>query len=98
MNELNLTFVPLLEICPTLPEAATTAVNEISGYVLGGVAALFVVAIVIGIGAILAGRIFEMHHVTKGGVMTLVVTSIVAVALPVVYAVVIGLRGTGCIG
>ena len=30
--------------------------------------------------------------------MTLVVTAIVAVALPVVYAVVVGLRGTGCIG
>lgn len=97
-NIASLTGVHVLEICPTLPEAATTAVNEISGYVLGGVAALFLVAIVIGIGAILAGRIFGMPHLSKGGVMTLVVTAIVAVALPVVYAVVVGLRGTGCIG
>ena len=70
MNIASLTGVHVLEICPTLPEAATTAVNEISGYVLGGVAALFLVAIVIGIGAILAGRIFGMPHLTKGGVMT----------------------------
>ncbi|WP_232550080.1 hypothetical protein [Propioniciclava soli] len=98
MNNYLFVRIRVLEICPTLPDAATAAVNEMSGYVLGGVAILFGLAIIIGIGAILVGRIFGIPHVTKAGVMTLVVTAIVAIALPVVYAIVMGLRGTGCIG
>lgn len=95
MNPMSL--LPL-EICPTLPPGAEAAINQINGYVLGTVIALFVTVVIVGVGAIVSGRVLGMPHVTKGGVVTLVVAVIGAVLVPVVLPVVQGLLGTGCIG
>jgi hypothetical protein len=54
-------LVPL-QVCPRAPGNAAQYVDQITGNVLWGVGVLFVVAIVVGIGAIVAGRLFNMPH------------------------------------
>ena len=87
-----------LAVCPQLPPGAQAAFDTINGYVLGGVIALFITVVIIGIGAIVLGRVIHNPHLTKGGVITLVVTVAVAALLPVLLPIVQGLIGTGCIG
>lgn len=97
MNLSALTLIPL-QICPQLPAGAQAAIDTINGYVLGVVIALFVTVVIVGIGMIVAGRLFAMPHVTKGGVVTLVVAAVAAVLMPVVLPIIQGLLGNGCIG
>lgn len=60
-------------VCPVAPPGAQTYADQLTGYVLWGVLALFVVGVVIGVGAIVAGRIFSMPHASKAGVVSIVV-------------------------
>jgi len=92
------TLILPLEVCPSLPAGAQAAFDTINGYVLGGVIALFVTVVIIGVGAIVLGRVIHNPHLTKGGVITLVVAAASAALLPVVLPIVQGLIGTGCIG
>jgi uncharacterized membrane protein YgaE (UPF0421/DUF939 family) len=64
MPTTNLLLTPLA-ICPTLPAGATAAIDQINGYVLGVVIAMFATAVIVGIGAIVVGRLFGMPPTTS---------------------------------
>jgi len=85
-----------MAICPKAPPGATQPVNEITGYVVWGVIILFSLALIIGLGAIVAGRIFSMPHASKVGVISLVVVFVAAVAYLVLPGMLDGILGKGC--
>ncbi|WP_460838061.1 hypothetical protein [Nocardioides marmoraquaticus] len=86
-----------MAICPKAPPGATQPVNEITGYVVWGVIILFGLALIIGLGAIVAGRIFSMPHASKVGVISLVVVFVAAVAYLVLPGMLDGILGNGCV-
>lgn len=92
----RLTTVPL-QICPKAPPGAVAPTNEITGYVLWGVGLLFVIGIIVGIGAVLGGRIFSMPHASKVGVVSVVVVFGCAVALLALPSMLNSILGSGCI-
>src|SRR5215213_8115357 len=87
-----------LDICPVAPGNAQTYVDQITGYVLWGVGILFLIAVVVAIGAIVAGRLFSMPHASKVGVISIVVVFFCAIAYMVLPGLVDSLMGSGCIG
>jgi hypothetical protein len=86
-----------LQVCPMAPPGAQTYVDQLTGYVLWGVLALFAVGAIIGIGAIVAGRLFQMPHASKAGIVSLVVLAVAAIFYMVGPAILHGILGTGCI-
>jgi hypothetical protein len=85
-------------VCPQAPAGAQAYVDQISGYVVWGVLAMFVIGVVMGIGAVVAGRVFAMPHASRAGVVSVVVVFIAAVAYMVVPGMLDGITGQGCIG
>lgn len=88
----------LLEVCPVAPPGAQRYADQLTGYVLWGVLALFVVGVVVSIGAIVAGRIFAMPHASKAGVVGLAVIFLAAIAYMIMPAIVSAVTGSGCVG
>ena len=86
-----------LDVCPRAPGDAQTYVDQITGYVLWGVGILFVIAVVVAIGAIVAGRLFSIPHASKVGVVSIVVVFIAAIGYLVLPGMLAALLGTGCI-
>lgn len=84
-------------VCPVAPPGAQAYANTITGYVMWGVLILFVVGAIVGVGAIVAGRVFSMPHASKAGVVSLVVVFIAAVAYMVVPGMITGVTGAGCV-
>lgn len=94
------TLTPMLvpmDVCPKAPPGAQQYADDITGYVLWGAIGLFVVGLVVSIGAIVAGRIFSMQHASKYGVVGLFVIMLAAVAYGVAPGIVDGILGDGCI-
>lgn len=87
-----------LDVCPVAPPGAQQYADQLTGYVLWGVLALFVVGVVVSIGAIVAGRIFAMPHASKAGVVGLAVIFLAAIAYMVMPAIVSAVTGSGCVG
>ena len=85
------------KVCPKAPPGAEGPTNEITSYVLWGVIILFGLALIIGIGAIIAGRIFSLPHASKVGVISLVVVFACAVAYLVLPGMLDSILGNGCI-
>lgn len=94
---LNLATGVAARICPKAPGDAQNYADQITGYILWGVLALFVVGIVVGIGAVVAGRVFAMPHSSKAGVVAIVVVFLAAVAYMVLPGMVAAITGAGCI-
>ena len=93
-------LIPLLlplKICPKAPPGAQQYADQITGYVLWGVIMLFLVGVVIGIGAIVAGRIFNMPHSSKVGIISIFVVVMAAIAYMVMPSIVDSILGSGCI-
>lgn len=86
-----------LKVCPKAPAGAQQYVDDISGYVLFGVIAIFGIAGAISIGAILLGRLLSMHHISQGGVIGLFVVLISAVLYVLFPGIVNDFLGNGCI-
>lgn len=94
------TFNPLLipmKVCPKAPPGAQAYADDITGYVLWGVGILFGVAVVVAIGGILGGRIFNMPHASKAGVVGIFVVIVSAIAFVVAPGIVDSILGNGCI-
>jgi hypothetical protein len=90
--------VAVQKVCPRSPGAeADAATRQITGNVLWGVLIAFGVAILIGIGAIVVGRVLNMPHASKGGIITLIVVFIAGIALLVVPGMFNGIIGSGCV-
>ena len=86
-----------LQVCPVAPGNAAKYVDQITGYVLWGVGILFVLSIVVGLGAIVAGRLFSMPHASKVGIISVVVVFVAAIAYLILPGMLTGLLGVGCI-
>ena len=86
-----------LEVCPRAPGNAQQYVDQITGYVLWGVGILFVVAVVVAIGAVVAGRLFSIPQASKVGVVSIVVVFLAAIAYLVLPGLLRALLGAGCI-
>jgi hypothetical protein len=86
-----------VKVCPKAPPGAVGPTNEITSYILWGVIILFGLAIVIAIGAIIAGRVFSLPHASKVGVISVVVVFACAIAYLVLPGMLNGILGKGCI-
>lgn len=84
-------------ICPVAPPGAQSYADTLTGYVLWGVLALFVVGIIVSIGAVVGGRIFAMPHASKAGVVGIAVVFVAAVAYMVIPGMLTGITGSGCV-
>lgn len=80
--------------CPKAPGNAQTYVNEITGWVQWGVLTTFVIGVLVSIGSIAAGKIFNMPHASKGGVVGVVVVMGCAIGYMVAPGMVKSI--TGC--
>lgn len=89
-------LVPL-QVCPVAPGNAAVYVNQITGNVLWAVGVLFVLAIVVGIGAVVAGRLFSMPHASRVGIISLVIVFVAAIAYLTLPGMLAALLGSGCI-
>lgn len=87
----------LMKICPKAPAGAQAYVDQLSGYVVWGVLALFVIGVIIGVGAIVAGRVFAMPHASRAGVLSVVVVFMAAIGYMILPGMVDGITGTGCV-
>ena len=85
------------KVCPNPPPGAVGPTNDIMGYVLWGVKILFAIAMIVALGAVIAGRVFGMPHASKAGVISVVVVFVCAVAYLVLPGMVDGILGNGCI-
>lgn len=95
-----MTITPMLiplKVCPIAPPGAQQYADQITGYVLWGVGLLFVVGVIVAIGAIVAGRIFSMPHASKAGIVSIFVAMLAGIAYMVVPSIVASILGTGCI-
>ncbi|MDR1791291.1 MAG: hypothetical protein LBR20_06525 [Propionibacteriaceae bacterium] len=70
------------------PAGVDSLVNQVGGYIAWGVGLLLGISVLVGIGSIVAGRLFGMQHSSKVGVISLVVAAISAVCLAVLPAVI----------
>ena len=95
-----MTITPMLiplKVCPLAPPGAQQYADQITGYVLWGVGILFIVGVVVAIGAIVAGRIFSMPHASKAGIVSIFVAMLAGIAYMVVPSIVTSILGSGCI-
>lgn len=89
-------IVPL-EVCPKAPPGAQKYANDITGYVLWGVITLFAVAMVVAVGGIVGGRVFNIPHASKAGAVGIFVVIVCAIAYVVAPSIVAGILGNGCV-
>ncbi len=97
MDVMTATTVMAAQVCPKAPPGAVGPTNEITSYVLWGVGILFLLSLIVGLGAILGGRLFAMPHASKIGVVSLVVTFVAAIGYLVLPGMLDGILGRGCI-
>ena len=93
-------LVPLvipLEVCPKAPPGAQKYADDVMGYVLWGVGIVFFLGLVIAIASLVAGRIVNMPHATKMGIVGIVMVIVAAIAYVVAPGIVDGILGNGCI-
>ncbi|QLQ09881.1 MAG: hypothetical protein HZY75_05210 [Nocardioidaceae bacterium] len=90
-------YLNAAQVCPKAPPGAAGPVNEITGYVLWGVIILFGFGVVVGIGAVVGGRIFAMPHASKLGVISIVVVFAAAVGYLILPSMLDGILGRGCV-
>ncbi len=93
----DVTLLLPLQVCPVAPGNAAKYIDQITGNVLWGVGVLFLLAIVVGIGAIVAGRLFSMPHASKVGIISVVVVFIAAIGYLTLPGMLTALLGAGCI-
>lgn len=84
-------------VCPVAPPGAQAPVDELTGYVLWGVIALFAVSVVVLIGCIVGGIVFRMSHAAKGALVGLVGVLVSAVGYLVGPSILDGILGSGCV-
>lgn len=84
-------------ICPKAPPGADPYVDDITGYVMWGVLALLFAAALVGIGAVVGGRMFSMPHASKVGIISVVVVFFAAIGYMIVPGIIGGITGSGCV-
>ncbi len=89
--------VTVWAICPVAPPGAQVPTDQITGYVLWGVGILFLVGVIVGVGAVVGGRVFSMPHASKAGVVSVVVVFVAVIGYLVLPGMLSGMLGDGCV-
>jgi ABC-type dipeptide/oligopeptide/nickel transport system permease subunit len=90
-------FLLPLEVCPKAPPGAQKYADDVMGYVLWGVGIVFFLGLVIAVASLVAGRIVNMPHATKMGIVGIVMVIVGAIVYVVAPGIVNGILGNGCI-
>ena len=98
MSMLTAVLLVPLQICPLAPPGAQVQADKLGGYALWGVLFMFIIAPSISVASMVAGRIFHSPHLTRGGVIGLLVVLIAAVLYVIAPTIVGSITGAGCIG
>jgi hypothetical protein len=85
------------KICPVAPPGAQQYADQLMGYVLWGVGLLFILGVIVGIGATVAGRVFSMPHASKAGVVGIVLVFAAIIGYLVLPGIVRAMTGSGCV-
>ena len=85
------------KICPIAPPGAQQYADQLMGYVLWGIGLLFILGVVVGIGATVAGRAFAMPHASKAGVVGIVLVFAAIIGYLVLPGIVRAMTGSGCV-
>lgn len=97
MKRLTPDLIALSQVCPVAPPGAQAYADQLMGYVLWGVIALFVLGVVVSIGAIVAGRVFGMPHASKAGIVGVAVIFLAVIGYLVLPGIVQTMTGNGCV-
>ncbi|QOK24179.1 hypothetical protein IGS73_07420 [Janibacter indicus] len=84
-------------VCPVAPPGAQAHADELMGYVLWGMGILFILGLIIGVGAVVAGRVFAMPHASKAGVVSLVVVFVAVIGYLILPGILESMTGSGCV-
>lgn len=84
-------------VCPVAPPGAQAYADQMTGYVMWGVLILLAIGVIIGIGAIVGGRVFALPHASKAGIVSVVMMFIAGIAYMIVPPMVAGITGAGCV-
>lgn len=89
--------VVLPMVCPIAPPGAQAHVDTLQGYLMWGVGILFVFGSFVSIGAVAAGRVVNMPHASKAGVVGLAVIGVAIIGYFAVPPIIDAMMGTGCV-
>ena len=89
--------VSFATVCPTAPPGAQAPVDQIMGFILWAVIGLFVVGVIVAIGAFVAGRIFGMPHASRAGIIGIVIVFIAVILYLILPGIVTSMVGAGCV-
>ena len=95
-----MTPVPLLvplKICPIPPPGAQGIVDQVTGNVAWGVLSIFLLAGIVSVGAIAAGKLFRMSNASTFGVIGLCVVVLAAICYMLWPGTLDSIDGNGCI-
>lgn len=84
-------------VCPIAPPGAQAHVDTLQGYLMWGVGILFILGAFVSIGAVAAGRVVNMPHASKAGVVGLAVIGVAIIAYFAVPPIIDAMMGTGCV-
>lgn len=85
------------KVCPVAPPGAQQYADQLMGYLLWGVGLLFILGVIVGIAAIVGGRVFSMPHASKAGVVGVVLVFVAIIAYLVLPGIVRAMTGSGCV-
>ncbi len=85
------------KVCPVAPPGAQKYADQLMGYVLWGIGILFILGVVVGIGATVGGRAFPMPHASKAGIVGIVLVFVAVIGYLVLPGIVRAMTGSGCV-
>ena len=83
-------------VCPAAPPGMQTYADQITSWVKWGVLALIVIAALVSIGSIVAGRIFSHPHASRYGAIGLAAVGMAAILYVTVLVILTSITGQGC--
>lgn len=98
MSQASVQVVALTaKVCPKAPPGAQAPMNDMTGYVMWGVIALMGLGMLVGVGGVVAGRVFSMPHASKMSIVGICVVFGAAIAYLVLPGILDGIVGKGCV-
>lgn len=98
LSQTNAHLVALAaKVCPKAPPGAAAPMNDITGYLMWAVIALMGLGMLVGVGGIVAGRVFSMPHASKMSIIGICVVFGAAIAYLVLPGMLNGIVGKGCV-
>lgn len=85
------------EVCPKPIPGAQPYMDDITGWIMTGVLWMIGVAVLVAVGAVIGGRMFNMPHASKVGIISMAFVFFGAVAYMVVPPIVRAVTGDGCV-